>query len=145
MLGFWLAIVLLWTAFIGTDLNRQQVQIRNKLLKQQLLSRMDDDEKDKEQMGDGVGNSNGRTASQTGGSVKSQRRRRSSMWRQTISESEMNRMQDLLVVSMELLEQDNVKRVAGLEATQQLVSSVSLTVITLLWLSVRILFFGRDA
>lgn len=60
------------------------------------------------------------------------------------SESEMNRMQDLLVVSMELLEQDNVKRVAGMEATQELVSSVAFTVATLLWLSICILFFGAD-
>lgn len=48
VLGFWLSLILLWIAAIGVDLNKQQVQIRNKLLKQQLLSRMDDDEEEGE-------------------------------------------------------------------------------------------------
>lgn len=76
VLGFWLAVVLLWTAFVGTDLNKQQVQIRNRLLKQQLLSRMDDDEK--ELLSVVVDTNLAHMSAKSAGSAKTQRRRKAS-------------------------------------------------------------------
>lgn len=55
----------------------------------------------------------------------------------------MNQIQDLLVVGMELLERDEPKRVAGIPATMEIVSSAAALVTTIIYSAFRVLIMGE--
>mmetsp|Transcript_24298 Transcript_24298/g.46136 ORF Transcript_24298/g.46136 Transcript_24298/m.46136 type:complete len:702 (+) Transcript_24298:151-2256(+) len=140
-----ISLLLLSMGALGADLNTQQINMRNKLLKQQLLSRMElkNDDGDPPVKCDSLGSITGGIESSKSASKGRQRSRRKSIGVSNLSEREMNQIQDLLVVGMELLERDEPKRVAGIPATMEIVSSAAALVTTIIYSAFRVLIMGE--